>query len=182
MGSLSMSWLNYVDLLEKSIKADHFAWFTFWIAQQAMNIALWPTILGVRLHWSPISTNGGQIEIFFKHLKQRLKVSTFVGTSENAVMIQIWTSLIGILLLKYLQKKAKYDWNLSNLAGFIRMNIFVKINIWKWIDDPFIREPIKGENGQLQLFSGWKAGSKLKWQQKSLFWTRETSHEFYLGR
>lgn len=48
-----------------------------------------------------------QIEVFFKHLKQRLKVSTFVGTSENAVMIQIWTSLIGILLLKYLQKKAK---------------------------------------------------------------------------
>lgn len=75
------------------------------------------------------------IEVFFKHLKQRLKVSTFIGTSENAVMIQIWTSLIGILLLKYLQKKAKYDWNLSNLVAFIRMNIFVKINIWKWIDD-----------------------------------------------
>ncbi|WP_205600307.1 hypothetical protein [Sphingobacterium luzhongxinii] len=69
-------------------------------------------------------------------------------------MIQIWTSIIGILLLKYLQKKAKYDWNLSNLVGFIRMNIFVKINIWKWIDDPFIRRPNKDENGQLQLFSG----------------------------
>lgn len=95
-----------------------------------------------------------QIEIFFKHLKQRLKVSSFVGTSENAVMIQIWTSLIGILLLKYLQKKAKYDWNLSNLVGFIRMNIFVKINIWKWIDDPFIRPPINGKNGQLKIFSG----------------------------
>ena len=94
------------------------------------------------------------IEIFFKHLKQRLKVSTFVGTSENAVMIQIWTSLIGILLLKYLQKKAKYNWNLSNLVGFIRMNIFVKINIWQWIDDPFIRAAIKEKNGQLQMFSG----------------------------
>ncbi|MGX9246995.1 transposase [Sphingobacterium multivorum] len=70
-----------------------------------------------------------QIEIFFKHLKQRLKVSSFVGTSENAVMIQIWTSLISILLLKYLQKKARYDWNLSNLVSFIRMNIFMKINI-----------------------------------------------------
>lgn len=93
------------------------------------------------------------IEVFFKHLKQRLKVSTFVGTSENAVMIQIWTSLIGLLLLKYLQKKAKYDWNLSNLVAFIRMNIFVKINIWQWIDDPFIRPPVKGKNGQLQMFS-----------------------------
>ncbi len=93
------------------------------------------------------------IEVFFKHLKQRLKVSTFIGTSENAVMIQIWTSLIGILLLKYLQKKAKYDWNLSNLVAFIRMNIFVKINIWQWIDDPFLRPPIKGKKGQLKIFA-----------------------------
>ncbi|WP_282638396.1 transposase [Sphingobacterium thalpophilum] len=93
------------------------------------------------------------IEVFFKHLKQRLKVSTFLGTSENAVMIQIWTSLIGILLLKYLQKKAKYDWNLSNLVAFIRMNIFVKINIWQWIDDPFLRPPIKGKKGQLKIFA-----------------------------
>ena len=93
------------------------------------------------------------IEVFFKHLKQRLKVSTFIGTSENAVMIQIWTSLIGILLLKYLQKKAKYDWNLSNLVAFIRMNIFVKINIWQWIDDPFLRPPIKGKKGQIKIFA-----------------------------
>jgi len=67
-------------------------------------------------------------------------------------MIQIWTSLIVILLLKYLQKKARYDWNLSNLVAFIRMNIFVKINIWQWIDDPFIRPPVNDRNGQLHIF------------------------------
>ena len=66
-------------------------------------------------------------------------------------MIQIWTSLIGILLLKYLQKKAKYDWNLSNLVGFIRINIFIKINIWQWIDDMFVRPPVKDKNGQLNI-------------------------------
>ena len=49
-----------------------------------------------------------EIETFFKHLKQRLKVTSFVGTSENAVYIQIWTALIGILLFKYIQKRAKY--------------------------------------------------------------------------
>src|SRR5690606_39090316 len=70
-----------------------------------------------------------EIEIFFKHLKQRLKVTSFVGTSENAVYIQIWTALIGILLFKYIQKKAKYKWNLSNLVSFIRLNIFVKIDL-----------------------------------------------------
>lgn len=86
-----------------------------------------------------------EIKTFFKHLKKRLKVTCFVGISENAVYIQIWTALIGILLFKYFQKRAKYDWNLSNLVNFIRLNIFVKIDLWKWADDPFIREnhPIK---------------------------------------
>ena len=44
-----------------------------------------------------------QIEIFFKTIKQNLRIKTFVGTSSNAVMIQIWTALIAILLLKYLK-------------------------------------------------------------------------------
>ena len=43
-----------------------------------------------------------QIELFFKALKQNLKIKTFVGTSANAVRIQIWTALIAILLLKIL--------------------------------------------------------------------------------
>jgi IS4 transposase len=42
-----------------------------------------------------------QIELFFKALKQNLKIKTFVGTSENAVNVQIWTALIAMLLLKW---------------------------------------------------------------------------------
>lgn len=79
------------------------------------------------------------VETFFKHLKQRFKVKTFVGTSPNAVRIQMWTSLIAILLLNYLKKKAKYKWHLSNLVSFLRINLFVKIDLWKWVDNPIIR-------------------------------------------
>ena len=43
-----------------------------------------------------------EIEIFFKTIKQNLKIKTFVGTSRNALLIQIWTALTAILLLKYL--------------------------------------------------------------------------------
>ncbi|MGO3307399.1 IS4 family transposase [Sphingobacterium sp. JB170] len=93
-----------------------------------------------------------EIETFFKHLKQRLKVNSFVGTSENAVYIQIWTALIGILLFKYIQKRAKYSWNLSNLVNFIKLNIFVKIDLWKWADDPFISGKPPDEKGQFVLF------------------------------
>lgn len=78
-----------------------------------------------------------EIEIFFKHIKQVLKIKTFVGTSENAVMIQIWTAMITILLLKYLRCNAKYDWSLSNLVGFLRINLMVKIDLWQWLDKPF---------------------------------------------
>ena len=78
-----------------------------------------------------------QIEIFFREIKQLLHIKSFIGTTENAVMIQIWTALITILILKALKAMAKYKWHLSNLVAFIRLNLFVKIELQKWIDRPF---------------------------------------------
>jgi hypothetical protein len=93
------------------------------------------------------------IESFFKIIKQNLKIKSFVGTSENAVQIQIWTALITILLLAFLKAKAKFKWHMSNMITFIRMNLFVKINLWLWLDQPFIC-PIERKSEQLLLFSG----------------------------
>ncbi len=78
-----------------------------------------------------------QIEIFFREIKQLLNIKTFIGTTQNAVMIQIWTALITILVLKALKAMAKFIWHLSNLVAFIRLNIFVKINLQDWLDKPF---------------------------------------------
>ena len=78
-----------------------------------------------------------QIEIFFREIKQNLHIKSFIGTTENAVMIQIWTALITILILKALKAMAKYSWQLSNLIAFIRLNLFVKINLQNWLDRPF---------------------------------------------
>lgn len=80
------------------------------------------------------------VEVFFKHLKQLFRVKTFVGTSQNAVRIQMWCSMIAILLFKYLKQKAKHRWNLSNLVTFLRINLFVKIELWKWINNPIINK------------------------------------------
>jgi hypothetical protein len=93
------------------------------------------------------------IESFFKLIKQNLRIKSFVGTSENAVQIQIWTALITILLLTFLKAKAKYQWHMSNLINFIRLNLFVKIDLWEWINQPFIR-PKCDNLTQLNLFSG----------------------------
>jgi hypothetical protein len=87
-----------------------------------------------------------QIEIFFREIKQLLHIKSFIGTSENAVMIQVWTALITILLLKFLQSLAKYGWRLSNLVAFIRLNLFVKIDLQKWLDNPFDHPPNKRQN------------------------------------
>ncbi|PKL15101.1 MAG: IS4 family transposase [Spirochaetae bacterium HGW-Spirochaetae-5] len=87
-----------------------------------------------------------QIEIFFREIKQLLHIKSFIGTSENAVMIQIWTALITILVLKYLKALAKYGWRLSNLVAFIRLNMFVKIDLQKWLDKPFEEPPESTQN------------------------------------
>jgi len=78
-----------------------------------------------------------QIEIFFREIKQGLHIKSFIGTTENAVMIQIWTALITILILKFLKQMAKYKWHLSNLIAFLRLNLFVKIDLLKWLNNPF---------------------------------------------
>ena len=78
-----------------------------------------------------------QVEIFFRDIKQLLHIKSFVGTSENAVMIQIWTALITIMILKALKSMARYGWHLSNLVAFIRLNLFVKIDLQAWLDKPF---------------------------------------------
>ena len=82
-----------------------------------------------------------QIELFFKALKQNLKIKTFVGTSANAVRIQIWAALIAILLLKILQFKSTFGWALSNLVALLRWNLFTYRNLWEWINRPYDTPP-----------------------------------------
>src|SRR5213594_3472096 len=82
-----------------------------------------------------------QIELFFKALKQNLKIKTFVGTSANAIKVQVWTALITILILKYLQMRAQLGWSLSNLVALLRMNLFTQKDLWAWLNKPF-EEPL----------------------------------------
>jgi hypothetical protein len=92
-----------------------------------------------------------QIELFFKALKQNLKIKSFVGTSANAVRIQIWTALVAMLLLKYLQFRAKLAWSLSNLVALLRWNLFSYRDLWKWVDNPFATPPDGVDDCQLSF-------------------------------
>jgi len=92
-----------------------------------------------------------QIEIFFKALKQNLKIKTFVGTSANAVKIQIWTALIAMLILRFLQLCSQFNWSLSNLVALLRMNLFTHRDLWAWLNQPFEVLPVLYEPEQLRL-------------------------------
>jgi hypothetical protein len=92
-----------------------------------------------------------QIELFFKALKQNLRIKTFVGTSANAVHIQIWTALIAMLLLKYLQFRSTLSWALSNLVALLRWNLFTYRDLWAWINKPTDTPPESPRSEQLSL-------------------------------
>ena len=92
-----------------------------------------------------------QIEVFFKALKQNLKIKSFVGTSPNAIYIQIWTALIAMLLLKWLHYLSKAKWSMSNLAAMLRLNLFTYRELQAWLDHPFSTPPVVPLSTQLDL-------------------------------
>jgi IS4 transposase len=98
-----------------------------------------------------------QVELFFKALKQNLRIKTFVGTSANAVRTQVWTALIAMLLLRYLQLRAKFGWSLSNLAALLRQQLFVHRDLWQWLDEPFQPPPGLPQTAIEQLALPWAA-------------------------
>ena len=77
------------------------------------------------------------IEVFFRNLKQNFHIKSFVGTTRNAVEIQIWTALITMLLLSYMKSIARYPWHFSNLVHSLRLNTFTKLDLLLWLDNPF---------------------------------------------
>lgn len=108
-----------------------------WLPEKNMTLVLISNLL----HFSArtiaeIYRERWKIEVFFRTLKQNLRVKTFVGTSANALKIQIWTALIAMLLLKYLQMRAALGWSLSMVVALLRQQLFVYRDLWRWLSDP----------------------------------------------
>ncbi len=152
----------------RNILADQFIRFTGFYAQKncphtLRRVVVWDkekqrqiVLLTNHLEFGPTTISAiykdrWQIELFFKALKQNLKVKTFVGTTENALYIQIWTALVAMLLIKYLQFKSKFGWSLSNLVALLRWNLFTYRDLWEWIDSPFDVLPLVPEPVQYTL-------------------------------
>jgi len=77
-----------------------------------------------------------QIELFFKWIKQNLKVKTFYGSSKNAVLIQIWTALIAYLLLVWLKFKSAVGWGLLELTRLAQTMLLERCKLWAMLCPP----------------------------------------------
>lgn len=67
-----------------------------------------------------------QVELFFKWIKQNLKIKSFLGTSRNAVMTQIWIALITLLIIAYYKFMGKLSQSFSQIVKLVRLNLFVR--------------------------------------------------------
>lgn len=81
-----------------------------------------------------------QIELFFKRIKQNLVIKSFVGTSENAVMTQIWTATIAILLLELMRRRSTYKWTFCRLARCFKLNLMTCKSLLHWLNQPGIKD------------------------------------------
>jgi hypothetical protein len=95
-----------------------------------------------------------KVELFFKAIKQNLKIKTFLGTNANAVKTQIWAALIAMLVLRYLQLMSAFGWSLSNLAALLRHQLFVYRDLFGWLNAPFEGPPQLAAVGNVQMSLG----------------------------
>jgi hypothetical protein len=77
-----------------------------------------------------------QIELFFKWIKQNLKIKTFLGTSQNAVLTQIWIALCVYLLLAFLKFKAKLGISMQQMLRLLHLNLFERRNLIELFKPP----------------------------------------------
>jgi hypothetical protein len=102
-----------------------------------------------------------QVEQFFRALKQSLRIKTFVGTSVNAVLVQIWTALIAMLLLRWLQMRSSFGWSLLNLVALLRQQLFVYRDLLVWLDHP----------SSLRRSAAWPSSCCWSWDELDSTWT-----------
>lgn len=88
-----------------------------------------------------------QVELFFKAIKQNLKIKAFVGTSRNAVLTQVWIAMITYLLLAFARHSARTGWSVQRILRVIQLNLFERRSL-KDILDP---DPPKHKKGEPQL-------------------------------
>lgn len=92
-----------------------------------------------------------QVELFFKWIKQNLKIKSFVGTSKNAVLTQIWIAMCTYLLLAFLKFQSKLSQSMQKILRILQLNLFERRDIMALLRGDPVRNDDPGKY-QTSLF------------------------------
>jgi len=93
-----------------------------------------------------------QIELFFKWIKQHLRIKAFYGTSENAVKTQIWIAISVYVLVAIIKKQLNLDESLYTILQIVSVTLFEKIPLLQVLTDVDVMEENTDTHNQLNLF------------------------------
>lgn len=89
-----------------------------------------------------------QVELFFKWIKQNLKIKSFIGNTENAVKTQIFAALCVYLMIAFLKYQCRTEFSLQKVLRLIQVNAFSKRGLYELFDPP---DALKCESRQMEL-------------------------------
>jgi len=92
------------------------------------------------------------VEIFFKWIKQHLRIKKFFGTSENAVKTQIWIAISTYVLVAIMKKRLKTDLTLYTILQILSISLFEKNPIYQVLTKRDYKKQITSSHIQLKLF------------------------------
>jgi len=96
--------------------------------------------------------NRWQVELFFKWIKQNLRIKTFFGTSENAVKTQIWIAISVYVLISIIKKRLNVSSEIYTILQILSLTLFEKINIDQLLNNSSCKSDDKNDSNQLNLF------------------------------
>ena len=152
----------------KNISSDHIIEMTGFYTKQKCPVRLrrirvkdpetgkYIVILTNQMNWAPTTVasvykDRWQIEIFFKMMKQNLKITSFLGTTRNAMLSQIWIAMIAYMLLSYMKFMSTYNWTVNSLMKVLPTVLFSQRDLMEWLHHPFGSIPAPAPNLQLEL-------------------------------
>ena len=93
-----------------------------------------------------------QVELFFKWIKQNLRIKTFYGTSENAVKAQIWIAVSVYLLVAIMKKRLKIEASLYTILQVLSVTIFERMPLLQALTKEDYKTKVEPKSKQLLLF------------------------------
>jgi len=93
-----------------------------------------------------------QVELFFKWIKQNLRIKHFYGTSENAVKTQIWTAVCVYVLAAIIKRELALNVSLNTFLQILSVHSFEKIELFRALQEVDTENPSPQSNNQLNLF------------------------------